>query len=190
MFDKFFTQYKSDYNDLTNTKISKDVSRPFVENNFCSCTQEIIENEKRGIFELARAFLSMGEMTNKKLQKLCYYAQAWHLALEDEPLIENCAFEAWVHGPVCPDLYNEYKRFGYERIPQYIGNVKEINEEYMDFAQEVFEAYGELSGNELEKLSHQEYPWKNARGDLKPWEPCNNIILEDDMKSYYRSING
>jgi uncharacterized phage-associated protein len=31
-------------------------------------------------------FLSKGSMEHKKLQKLCYYAQAWHCALEGEAL--------------------------------------------------------------------------------------------------------
>ena len=52
---------------------------------------------------------------NLKLQKLVYYAQAWHLALRDVPLFEE-DFEAWVHGPVIPALYQEYKKFGWRPI--------------------------------------------------------------------------
>ena len=36
-------------------------------------------------------------MTNLRLQKLVYYAQAWRLAILDEALFED-DFEAWVHG--------------------------------------------------------------------------------------------
>lgn len=25
-------------------------------------------------------------------------------------------FEAWIHGPVCPSIYKEYKSFGYNAI--------------------------------------------------------------------------
>jgi len=36
---------------------------------------------KTSVLNIAQCFLSKQGMTHKKLQKLCYYAQAWHLAL-------------------------------------------------------------------------------------------------------------
>ena len=42
-------------------------------------------------------------LSNHKLQKLLYYAQAWYLAFEDTPLFDE-DFEAWVHGPTIPAL--------------------------------------------------------------------------------------
>lgn len=136
------------------------------------------------IFDLANAFLSKESMTNKKLQKLCYYAKAWYLALYDENLIDE-GFEAWVHGPVCPELYREYKDFGFDNIPQNT-DLSNIPEEFISFADEVFESYGHLTGDELEALTHSEAPWKNARGNCKPWQRCTNDISENDMKQYYR----
>ena len=38
-------------------------------------------------------------MSNLKIQKLVYYAQAWFLALYDEFLFED-DIQAWVHEPV------------------------------------------------------------------------------------------
>ena len=179
-----FVPYEdSPYNKLFDVECNKQES-DFVAVEDNNCTIQI--DEKGQIFDLARAFLSIQSMSNKKLQKLCYYAQAWHLALEDEPLINDCVFEAWVHGPVCPELYWQYREYGYDNIPVYEGNINNVSEEIKDFAKEVFDAYGELSGNELEVLSHSEAPWQNARGTLKPWERCNEKISEDDMKNYYR----
>ena len=57
------------------------------------------------IFDIANWFLSKEGMTHKKLQKLCYYAQAWYLALYKNKLIDGY-FEAWVHGPVNSSLYH------------------------------------------------------------------------------------
>lgn len=54
-------------------------------------------------------------ISNLKLQKLVYYAQAWHLAIYATPLFEE-DFEAWVHSPVIPALYREYKSFGWQPI--------------------------------------------------------------------------
>ena len=63
--------------------------------------------------DVAEYFLALanetgGTITNLKLQKLVYYAQAWHLANFDKPLFD-AKFEAWVHGPVIPGLYEEYR---------------------------------------------------------------------------------
>ena len=57
---------------------------------------------------IIRSAHESGELiTNLKLQKLVYYAQAWHLALFDEPLFDD-PIEAWVHGPVVSSLYSKF----------------------------------------------------------------------------------
>ena len=60
---------------------------------------------KYSVYEIANWFLNKGSMTQKKLQKLCYYAQAWCYALKGERLIKS-DFQAWIHGPVSPALYD------------------------------------------------------------------------------------
>ena len=70
---------------------------------------------KYSIYDVADWFLSKSIMTHKKLQKLCYYAQAWSLALNDYKLV-NTDFQAWIHGPVSYPLYEKFKKFGYEPI--------------------------------------------------------------------------
>ena len=40
----------------------------------------------------------------QKIQKLCYYTQAWYLARYGTPLFDH-DFEAWRSGPVSPTLY-------------------------------------------------------------------------------------
>lgn len=47
-------------------------------------------------------------ISNLKLQKLVYYAQAWYLAIYGQSLFDE-DFEAWVHGPIIPSLYQKYK---------------------------------------------------------------------------------
>ena len=47
-------------------------------------------------------------LINLKLQKLLYYLQAWSLGINNERFL-NCKFEAWVHGPVCRELYNRFR---------------------------------------------------------------------------------
>lgn len=136
------------------------------------------------VFAMAKAFLSIAPMTNKKLQKLCYYAKAWYLAIYDENIIFE-DFQAWVHGAVQPALYRYYKPYGFSEIPM-ITDIDTIPTEFLEFSKEIYRSYGELSGDELEALNHKEDPWIKARGNKKPWESCTTIISEEDMKTYYR----
>ena len=107
--------------------------------------------KRRGdIFDLADAFLSINSMTHKKLQKLCYYAKAWYLALYNDNLIPE-SFEAWVHGAVQPELYQKYKAYGFNYIPK-VFDTRDIPEEFMSFAKEIYESYGNLDGDELERI--------------------------------------
>lgn len=136
------------------------------------------------IFDLAKAFLSIEPMTNKKLQKLCYYAKAWHLALYDENIISE-PFEAWVHGPVHRALYEKYKKYGGDNIVETTNN-KGTFEGIFVFVQQIYDAYGHLDGDELEIVSHTEEPWIEARGNKKPYESCDTVISEKTMKSFYK----
>ena len=47
-------------------------------------------------------------MSAMKLQKLIYYSQAWSLVWDDEPLFPE-RIEAWINGPVVPELYERHK---------------------------------------------------------------------------------
>lgn len=149
-------------------------------------TEGQLTKQTGDIFDLADAFLSIASMTNKKLQKLCYYAKAWYLALNDTNIVDE-SFEAWVHGAVQPKLYQKYKIYGFGYIPRVFDTTK-IPEEFLSFAREIYDSYGDLSGDELEQINHTEKPWIEARGDLKPWQNSETIISEDTMKQFYRSM--
>ena len=139
------------------------------------------------IYDLADWFLSKETMTHKKLQKLCYYAEAWSCALFNRGLIEDSHFEAWVHGPVSPELYQKYKDFYWMNIPsQTFENT--LTEEENDLLESVWLTYGDKSANELEGLTYTETPWCNARSGLSPNEQSHNIIKFEDMRDFYRSI--
>lgn len=130
-------------------------------------------------------------VTNLKLQKLVYYAQAWSLALLKEPLI-NEDFEAWVHGPVLPALYHQYKAFGWkpiERDDLQEGSVNAIIGQFQQKVQKLlsdvqYEYFG-LSAFELEKLTHNEAPWQQTRDGLPDDAPSDRVIPKDLMQAYY-----
>lgn len=61
------------------------------------------------VVELAEYILSkQGAMSANKLQKLCYYSQAWALAWDGEALFED-EIHAWANGPVVTSLYPLHK---------------------------------------------------------------------------------
>jgi uncharacterized phage-associated protein len=125
-------------------------------------------------------------ISNLKLQKLLYYAQAWYLALYDEPLFSE-RIEAWVRGPVVPPVYGDYKSNTWNPI-QEIPEKPTLPPKVEAHLKEVMEAYGGLTALHLEQLTHQEDPWNFARKGLPRDEPSNNIISLDDMKTYYRKM--
>jgi len=124
-------------------------------------------------------------VTNLKLQKLLYYAQAWYLALYDAPLFDE-GIEAWVHGPVVPPIYVAFRDLGWRPIPPPI-NGGTLHDRPEEHAREVIEAYGGFSAYQLERMTHQEYPWINARRGVPSDEQSHNIITLEDMKNCYRA---
>lgn len=153
------------------------------------------------VYTIAKYFLARSvpdseqAITPLKLQKLVYYAQAWHYTLFNKQLFDE-EIEAWVHGPVCPPLYNYYRNYGFEVIKK-PRESKEIikligsNKSTKALLEFVWDLYGRHTGKELEDLTHREDPWKKARKNTGDYEHSNNVITLESMKTYYkRSLKG
>lgn len=123
-------------------------------------------------------------ITNLKVQKLVYYAQAWYLALYGKTLFDG-DFEAWVHGPVNPTLYKRFRRFGWKSIDSTIEQPT-LDAQVHEHLEEVWEVYGGLSAWDLERLTHQEEPWQQPRVGLASDEYCDTAIDPAIMATYYR----
>lgn len=126
-------------------------------------------------------------VTNLKLQKLLYYCQAWYLAIHGEPLFKD-SFEAWVHGPAIPHVYGDYKKHGFDPIPNAVKSktkCKDIPRSVMDHVAEVLKVYSRYSGYDLERLTHEEEPWIKARKGLPRDASSHNKISNEDMKRFY-----
>ncbi|MGX7593647.1 Panacea domain-containing protein [Planococcus plakortidis] len=140
---------------------------------------------------IADWLLSKSEMSPKKLQKMLYYSYTWVLTLmnEAEESLENELFEedfeAWVHGPVIPSIYQKYRPYGYQDIPKSNKEVEIDDEEIVDILEQVYATYGGYNGNELESISHQEKPWLEAREGKEPYEACNDIISKETIFNFY-----
>lgn len=141
------------------------------------------------IFDVAKYILdSEGEMTTMKLQKLCYYCQAWSLAWDDVPLFFE-DFEAWANGPVCRELYNAHRhKFTISSNDLKKGDDSVFNNMQRDTMNSVLKFYGDKEPHWLSELTHAEEPWKKARGNCRPGERCENIISKESMQEYYSGL--
>lgn len=138
-------------------------------------------------FFLWKASQEDKQITNKKIQKLLYYAQAWNLAIKDKPLYSD-KIEAWIHGPTVRSVYDEYKRFGFNPIDIFI-NEKEIEPlKDNDLLNDVWNIYGKYDASYLETLTHSEQPWQIAREGLEYNESSSNVITLDSMREYYKNV--
>ena len=140
------------------------------------------------IFDVAEWFLSRDTMTHKKLQKLCYYYKAWGAALYAVDVLPCNQFQAWVHGPVCPELYDKYKDYYWNDIPKTHDNSSLFSPKELDLLESVWLTYGDMSANALEAQTHVELPWRNARKGVSDLQHSTNEISFNDMKDYYRAI--
>lgn len=122
-------------------------------------------------------------VTPLKLQKLLYYSECWCQILLGQALFsEN--IEAWAHGPVVREVFNEFKSAGWEPL-NISGKLVDFDEEVVDVLEQVLEAYGNVSAKTLEQMTHQDQPWKDARGYLSPEARCSNIMSKEKMKDYF-----
>jgi uncharacterized phage-associated protein len=129
-----------------------------------------------------------GPLSTVKLQKLVYYAQAWHLVWNDEPLF-NEEIQAWVGGPVILELYEKHKGVFKVTLGYFNGNPNSIHQESKKTINKVIEFYGNKDAQWLSDLTHMEDPWKIARIGLSDRERGSNIISLASMQEYYSSIS-
>lgn len=129
----------------------------------------------------------LNDFSNKKIQKLVYYAQAWNLVLFNKELFSD-DFEAWVHGPAILSLYREFKVYGATPIPKESvdeNSFNSFNERTKGFLDDILRLYGSFSANYLERLTHKELPWKEARRNLGPFDVAKEPIKKTTMQAYY-----
>ncbi len=141
------------------------------------------------VFDVAKYILeNTDNLSTWKLQKLCYYAQAWTLAWDGAELFpEN--FEAWANGPVCRELFNEHKgKFLITDTDLTKGNSSCLDEEEKQNIDIIINDYGSKDAYWLREQTHNEEPWKTARNGCPEGELCNNIITKDSLGAYYGSL--
>ncbi|MDE5786967.1 MAG: DUF4065 domain-containing protein [Bacteroidaceae bacterium] len=161
----------------------------------------------RSIYDIARyiglGLLSKGySVSPLKLQKLLYYVQSWYMVFfgAEHTLFEE-APEAWVNGPVYPQIFHKYKacvsnmcdhlkpeHFDAQDVIdglQELTSSLEFTDEEIRCIDSIITLYGAKSQNQLILMTHSESPWVEARGDLLPIERSSHVITHQSMYTYY-----
>lgn len=121
------------------------------------------------------------KISEMKLHKLLYFTQRESIIQKGVPMFED-SFLAWRYGPVLVKVRGLYANGKLDDMPTE-EMIKE-NGAVFDF---VFSYYAPKDAWSLSILSHGEYSWSHARGNLMPDENCNvPLALEDIRKDAER----
>lgn len=122
------------------------------------------------------------------LEKLIYYAQCFHLVLQDVPLFPD-EILAWQKGPVVGSVYSHYAGFGWNVItPDGDDSSFTLPEATSRFLKEVVSFFGRYTAIMLSEASHLEAPWSDAREGIPSDIASAVAIPQTHMKSYYRTL--
>lgn len=142
---------------------------------------------------IAYIFERLEEVTPLMLQKLLYFIQGVSFAVNDEEMfVEDC--RAWAHGPVYPEVYDLFRDFKYNPIDDarfaIFENIEEgLSEKEIRIIDLVVNTFGEYGGKVLERITHAEAPWKDARKGYGPGISSNEPISKESIEKYYKIIN-
>jgi len=117
-------------------------------------------------------------LSNLKLQKLLYYCQGFFYTITNRRLF-NEEIQAWQYGPVVPDVYSQFKRFGSNGIENQGDLDFSLQKDEVEIIDEVFDYFNQFSAIKLMEMTHSEPTWKET--------PINTVISLDKMKSYFKN---
>lgn len=145
-------------------------------------------DKPRRVVDVAAYILEkMGSITAWKLQKLCYYAQAWSLVWDDAPLFRE-KIEAWANGPVVPALYERHR--GQFVVDSVGGDPTTLSPDQRETVDAVIKHYGGVPAAALIALTHRERPWKaaRARARLSKSHRGDVVMPLDLMAEFYGGL--
>lgn len=140
------------------------------------------------VFDVATYILKKcGVMSTMKLQKLVYYAQAWSLVWDEEPLFKE-KIRAWANGPIVRELFDAHQGMFKVSHRAFDGKPAKLSADQRETADAVIKYYGTKDPQWLSDLTHAEDPWRNARRGLPEGERGNAEITNKAMYEYYSSL--
>ena len=129
------------------------------------------------------------DVTQLKLHKLLYFAQANYLASTGYRLFAS-DIEAFEHGPVVEEIRPHFKQYGRQIIVSADDAVahnatqdaKELPLDVIEFLDAIWQRFGQLSASELRQISHDDAPWE------KHYDPeqLHCVIPDREIQQWYR----
>ena len=138
-------------------------------------------------------FEKLEEVTPLMLQKLLYFVQGVYSALYEKPIFEEDC-RAWVHGPVYPEVYDLFRDFKYNpiddvRFALLKGTEDALTDDEKRVIDLVVNTFGIYGGKVLEKITHNEDPWMEARKGYGDSIPSSELLPKERIMKYYILIN-
>lgn len=123
-------------------------------------------------------------ISNLQLQKILYYVQINFYRIKTELAFEN-DFQAWKHGPVVPEVYDEFSMYGGTKIARYYeeyGNLltDEADREIIDLVTNTCKV---LNPWDLVGRSHKEGgPWDIIYNGVGPYATIPIQLIQNYSK--------
>lgn len=141
------------------------------------------------VFDVAVYILKqLKKLSTVKLQRLCYYSQAWSLVWDDEPLFDE-DFYAWDNGPICKVLYYHTRGSFSVQAEDEPGNDDNLTEAQKNNINEVLQYYSPHNAQWLSQLARLEDPWREARKGVTDGHPYDSVISKESMAMYYGGLD-
>lgn len=142
---------------------------------------------------IAYIFERLEEVTPLMLQKLLYFIQGIYSALYGKPIFEEDC-RAWVHGPVYPEVYELFRDFKYNpiddaRFALLEGTEEALTDDERRVVDLVLNTFGIYGGKVLERITHNEEPWMEARKGYGDGIPSSELLPKERIMNYYVMIN-
>lgn len=136
----------------------------------------------KNVEELVSEDVNAEPLTQMKVMKLLYYAQATFLVKYGQGLFDSDIL-AWKFGPVVAEVHDKYRgrriiveSISYEAYQDF--STLESDKRASQVLNAVYIAFGSYSASTLMKKTHTEMPWKSTSQGAK--------IEDDKMKEFYK----
>lgn len=174
----------------TNGEIAKE---PFFKRLESSVNSQIecIEHQEGKIYQVVNWFLSQATednpLTHLALQKLLYFSQGWSYVFHRKYLFPNDC-EAWVHGAVYRNIYENFRKFKSTPLPFIKTNVflSEAECEVLNFVKRYY--FDVYTARFMEHICHLEEPYQIARIGYESSQNSEEIISKEEIRKYYLKV--
>lgn len=125
-------------------------------------------------------------ITNLQLQKIMYFALGFMIEENRElaqELFNQEPMEAWIYGPVVPDIYNEYKIYKSRPIEDLGQSSNRLDNDYIN---NIIDRLIQVDPFKLVEISHRHRFWKENSQDIK----YSNIRPTYQFRNIEESFNG